>query len=75
METKLTEEDFRKIGFSETAQFYPRDDLAFAMVCAFCGYDPDKAPAALRFFPNESTMKAWQRVADVARVALSTKEG
>lgn len=71
---KLAADDFRKIGFSETAQFYPRDDLAFAMICAFCGYDPAKAPEALRFFPNESTMKAWQRVADVARAALSEGE-
>lgn len=74
MSETVTADDFRKIGFSETAQFYPRDDLAFAMICAFCGYDPDRAPEALRFFPNESTMKAWQRVADVARAALSEGE-
>lgn len=60
-------EEFRKIGFDGLARDYPRSDLAFQMICAFCGYDVDKAPPALRFFPNESTKAAWERVAALAQ--------
>jgi len=62
-------EALRAIGFTEHALFHPRDDLAFLMICAFCNYEPDKAPWGMRFFPNASVKAAWDRVAAVALAA------
>lgn len=57
---------FRSVGFSETAQFYPRDAMALAMLAAFNNVRPDQVPPAARYFPNASMQAAWGRVADAA---------
>lgn len=58
--------DFRSVGFTDAAIDYPRDDLALAMFAAFNGVTVDQLPDAMKFFPNESTARAWGRVAEAA---------
>lgn len=57
--------DVRLAGFDTTALAFPRDDLAYRMLCAWNGVDPSHAPNGWRFFPNEGTKKAWGRVANL----------
>lgn len=68
-----TEEEFRAVGFTPFAAEFPRDELAIRMLAAFNNYPQDKLPEAMKFFPNESTARAWGRVADAAREHLSSK--
>jgi hypothetical protein len=49
---------------------HPRDDLALVLLAAWVNSTPDKLPPEMRTHTCEATMKAWQRVADAARVAL-----
>lgn len=58
--------DFRSVGFTDLAASYPRDGLALEMFAAFNGVTVEQLPQAMRFFPNESTKKAWERVASAA---------
>lgn len=62
--------EMRDAGFTAQAIQHPRDELAFAMLCAFNGVDPEQAPRAWRYFPNPSTEAAWKRVAEAARAYL-----
>lgn len=59
-------EEFRAAGFDETAAERPRSPFAFRLLCAFNGVEPDKAPRAWRYYPNQWTADAWERVADEA---------
>lgn len=45
----------------------PRDDIAFRLLCAFNGIEPDQAPEHFWWFHNPHMRDAWQRVADKAR--------
>lgn len=58
---------FRAIGFTPKAADFPRDDLAICMFAAFNNVKPEQLTEGMRFFPNESTQKAWARVAQAAR--------
>lgn len=58
---------FRAIGFTPKAAEFPRDDLAIFMFAAFNNVKPEQLTEGMRFFPNESTQKAWARVAQAAR--------
>jgi hypothetical protein len=60
-----TPDEFRAVGFTADAVNYPRDDLAWLMLAAFNNVRPDQIPAAARYFPNEATKAAWDRVAAV----------
>jgi hypothetical protein len=60
----------REAGFSGAALAFPRDELALEMLCAFNNCPPRLAPNGWRYFPNEATKKAWQRVAEAARARL-----
>ena len=48
-----------------------RDDLALAMLAAWCGTTPDKLPPEMRAHTCAATAAAWGRVADAARAYLS----
>lgn len=50
-----------------------RDELAFAMLCAFNGITPEQAPAGFRSFANPAMARAWRRVADAARAHLDAR--
>ena len=66
----MTEEPkcpFRAIGFTPKAADFPRDDLAICMFAAFNNVKPEQLTEGMLFFPNESTQKAWARVAEAAR--------
>lgn len=69
-----TPEEFRLAGFSADALNYPRDRLAFEMLCAFNGVKPEQAPKGWGYFPNEGTKAAWHRVANAARAAFGLPE-
>lgn len=58
---------FRDVGFTAKASQFPRDELALAMLAAFNNVRPDQLTDGMHFFPNESTQKAWERVAEAAR--------
>jgi len=60
------DEDFRAVGFTGNARNYRRDELALRMFAAFNGVTVDQLPKAMRYFPNESTKRAWERVAQAA---------
>ena len=64
----------RDAGFTEAALAYPRDEFALDLLCAFNGCPPKLAPNGWRYFPNELTKKAWQRVADAARRYIGENE-
>ena len=57
-----TDEEFRHIGFTGAARNYPRSELAFKAFCAFVNVDPAKASETIKYAPNESCQKAWERV-------------
>lgn len=57
----------RDAGFTSEALRYPRTDHDLALICAFNNCRPEQAPRGWRYFPNEGTMRAWRRVAEVAR--------
>lgn len=72
---EVTDEELRAVGFSAMARDYPRDKMALAMFAAFQGnVTADQLPNGMRYFPNEWTQKAWQRVADAARTFLAGRE-
>lgn len=64
----------REAGFTSNALNYPRDELAFKLLCAFNGADPSKAPDGWRYFPNPATAKSWGRVAAAARAHIEEKK-
>lgn len=70
-ELDLRYERLRTAGFSDSVG--ERDDFAFALLCAFNGVDPAKAPEVWQEYPNKWCMKAWQRVADAALKLVQTK--
>jgi hypothetical protein len=70
---KPTHEGFRAIGFTEQAASLPRDELALYMFAAFNGVTVDQLPEPFKYFPNEATKAAWERVAEAARVYLTLK--
>lgn len=66
---------FRAVGFTPAAAEHPRDILALVMLAAFNGVTPDKLPEGMRYFPNESTKRAWGRVAEAARAQIMKEMG
>lgn len=66
---------FRAVGFTKAAIDFPRDALALAMLAAFNGVTPDKLTEGMRYFPNESTERAWKRVAEAARSHIMVELG
>lgn len=62
--------DYRSVGFTEEAAAYPRSGMALAMFAAFNGVSVEQLPEAMRFFPNEATQKAWNRVAEAAETFI-----
>lgn len=67
---EMTITDFRSVGFTDDAQNYPRDEISLVMFAAFNGVNVEKLPEAMRYFPNEATKKAWDRVAEAARAHI-----
>lgn len=63
----LLDEDLRAAGFTAEARKWPRDEVAFRLLCAFSGVKPEQAPEAWRYFPNEWVSSAWGRVAEEAK--------
>lgn len=63
----MTKPDFRAVGFTDKANDFPRDEFAMVLLAAYNGVKPEQVPLAAHYFPNESTAKAWKRVADAAR--------
>lgn len=61
-----TKPDFRSVGFTDNAYFYPRTELGIAMFAAFNNVRPDQLPEAMKYYPNASMKSAWDRVADAA---------
>lgn len=62
---KDAEIDFRAVGFTADAAQFPRPPLAVAMLAAFNNVTADQ-----RYFPNDHMMRAWERVADTARLTI-----
>lgn len=67
---KDAEIDFRAVGFTIEAAQFPRPPLAVAMLAAFNNVSADQLHAGQRYFPNENVMRAWERVADTARLTI-----
>lgn len=61
------EKALRAVGFTKAAAAHPRAPLALALLAAFNGVAPEQLPEGARYFPNEATEKAWDRVGDAAR--------
>lgn len=53
----------RDAGFTEEALRHPKDELGFLMLCAWNNCPPERAPRGWRYWPNEPTKRAWERVA------------
>lgn len=64
--------DFRSVGFTDLAASYPRGGLALEMFAAFNNVTVEQLPEAMRYFPNESTKRAWERVASAALSAVES---
>lgn len=64
----------RAVGFTADAVQYPRGELALRMFAAFNGVTTDKLPEGFRYFPNEATQNAWQRVADAAEAFFAERQ-
>lgn len=58
--------DFRSVGFTDYARHFPRDEAGLVLLAAFNNVRPDQLTEAMKFYPNESTQMAWQRVAEAA---------
>lgn len=67
---KDAEIDFRAVGFTAEAAQFQRPPLAVAMLAAFNNVSVDQLHAGQRYFPNEHMMRAWERVADTARLTI-----
>lgn len=67
---KDAEIDFRAAGFTAEAAQFPRPPLAVAMLAAFNNVTADRLQEGQRYFPNEHMMRAWERVADTARLTI-----
>ena len=60
-QTTISHDQLRACGYSGMVGL--RDDVAFRLLCAFNGADPDKAPPAWWAYPNSASKAAWERVA------------
>lgn len=61
-----THEEFRAVGYTGAAAQYPMDELAIKMIAAWNGVRPDQLPEAFKYHPNQWSLDAWTRVAEVA---------
>lgn len=58
--------DFRSVGFTDYARHFPRDEAGLVLLAAFNNVRPDQLTEAMKFYPNEATKAAWERVASAA---------
>lgn len=61
--SSLTDEEFRKAGFSGHARHHPRSERGFLWLCAWNGIKPDLAPPTWRFASNEWMLDYCERQA------------
>lgn len=54
----------RDAGFTTAALAFPRSERGLTAICAFNGIKPEQAPRGWRYYPNEPTMRAWERVVE-----------
>lgn len=65
--SSVLDEESRAVGYTGAARQYPIEEaLALVMFAAWNGVDPGQLPEAMRYFPNEATKRAWERVARAA---------
>jgi hypothetical protein len=69
-----TDQQFRDVGFTGEARNYPRDDFALVLLAAFNNVTVEQLTTPMRFYPNESTERAWKRVADAACAYLNARK-
>jgi hypothetical protein len=53
----LTDEEFRKTGFTGDARKFPLSQKGFEWLCRFNGLKPEQAPRTWRFAPNQYMQK------------------
>ena len=61
-----TAEEFRAVGFTETAASYPLSERAFTWLCKFNGIALRDAPRAWRYAPNPYMQDWLDRAASIA---------
>lgn len=57
----LTDDEFRKAGFTGAARHHPRSENGFRWFCQWNGCDPEKAPPAWRFASNVFMLEYCER--------------
>lgn len=66
----FTKKDSRDTGYSGAVGYL--EETSLRLLCAFNGIDPNISPPGWWAAPNNSSRKAWERVANEARVDRET---